>query len=1585
MKTRKTIRQHNTGNHRHNRQGITLLFVVSMIVLFLLMGTTFMIIANDYRRASKPRLLKNLNEVDSQALVQRAFFELIRGPELESVVSPLRTNDLLADMYGYGFKAVVVAGSAADANIPGTTNAATGHFIELELMDPIPGSGVINEVQNLLTGGLVDLNRHSGRFNGQVISFVTGAAKGISTRILDYQVDDQGDADPLNDDIKFVIELPSRIDRGSFSLAELNGAEIIINGKAFGGVGVGDFDQSATSTMAALGAEALLPNRVGESLDELIGRSFAPDENGVEQPVFGPGYLSFLSVDEDGKVMHNRLANLLGPNESYDGPDYQNMYLSGFDSMGNLIPSFQRPSLAAFHSSAPPAVGGPTFKFSVFDQRRTDLFPDLTDTFELEVDTDNDGVLDAFWMDIGLPIQTTPEGLRYRPLVAYRVIDQDGLVNLNLAGNLSDQRHSVAGVVIQGQGYGPAELAVSSGNNPILTAAQYTNLLEGNDTLGLSGRYGLGIDGAPLTGDEVPGGADRDEWSLRKLFGYPLPETTGNIGQMDGKVGGFFWGSAHNINGRFLINRASERVDANGNPIVLPHEDLNDPDFNNSLPGLDFAGFVLEDDTLTNSPYEANFAPGNLGGWESDDDDQLFGPLELEALLRPTDPDSKLLPGRLVDLLELDTDLRRSVTTESYEVPVAPLAVLDDDGRRVRLNTLIRDRLLEGGVAPGDADGEVEDLVREYLSPEILSGLKMNVNRVFGNGVDDDGNGVVDDPVSRDVNGKILSGEADQENVDQEDSPPMDLNNDHVIDVEDELARYQFAKQLYILMLLTTEDSQLSFASLNEYRTAVAQWCINVVDFRDPDSIHTPFEFDLNPWNGWSVDGVITPGETDPERAVVWGAERPELLLTESFASHDRRTQDLGTNGMVDLGMPADPNADEDFDSSFIPQSSVFLELYNPWTMDANNQVGPAELGDGTGVNLQQLAPDDMPVWRVGFKRPSDVAADPEAPFLRTVVFTNDDPNFTDGGTETFFTSVNTNVPIVQPGGYAVIGSAGNVPEANGEYRTTFGRLVGSTDGDLMLDQTRSITLAPSSDRTDSQIFRNEWDATLDTPAMVETGYQGIAVVIDMPRSLSVSDPTNGYDGMNNTSLTNNGDGHQLVAVQNEPLDATGREPEDAAAIWRNATTNNFRIVELQRLANPLAPWDAEANPYLTIDVISLDLTSYNGLTNDSINNLTDQNERSAAAGGVANGDTDFGSLERGEMEAMMSAPFGRESTGGTDGSGTEEPGGEHRFGFAFEETLGRVNTDFFNMPNLRWLTWNNRPYVSHLELTNVPISSPENLTADFSNRIETEDPYTSQVVDGGGTPLQSKFRHLLNFYGDQDASPMLGNFYRVLDFLEVPSRYVGTERWLNPTQFANNPFNFVSFYRYPGKINLNTIPNEQVYDALMGADVASLSFDDFNASRWRGGASDFFRPYRNSNEGNLVSSADATLVEPGVQCGLFRNDGSSPAVPLFETDSQDGYFQNAMRQRLGNLVTTRSSVFAIWITVGYFEVDENDENDGLRLDPNTGRGVEVGRESGGAVRNRGFYLFDRSIPVAYEPGKNHNIERAILVESFIE
>lgn len=51
--------------------------------------------------------------------------------------------------------------------------------------------------------------------------------------------------------------------------------------------------------------------------------------------------------------------------------------------------------------------------------------------------------------------------------------------------------------------------------------------------------------------------------------------------------------------------------------------------------------------------------------------------------------------------------------------------------------------------------------------------------------------------------------------------------------------------------------------------TAAAQWAANVNDFRDADSVFTRFEYDPNPSDGWSP----------PSGSVVWGTERPELVI----------------------------------------------------------------------------------------------------------------------------------------------------------------------------------------------------------------------------------------------------------------------------------------------------------------------------------------------------------------------------------------------------------------------------------------------------------------------------------------------------------------------------------------------------------------------------------------------------------------------------------------------------------------------------------------------------------------------------------
>ena len=103
-----------------NRQGITLLFVVSMIVLFLLMGTTFVVISNDYFKAARKRGQAKLHVVDHEATIRRAFYDVVRGPSLLNQSSPLRAHDLLSDQYGYGFKAFVTdAYDFADSNLDG--------------------------------------------------------------------------------------------------------------------------------------------------------------------------------------------------------------------------------------------------------------------------------------------------------------------------------------------------------------------------------------------------------------------------------------------------------------------------------------------------------------------------------------------------------------------------------------------------------------------------------------------------------------------------------------------------------------------------------------------------------------------------------------------------------------------------------------------------------------------------------------------------------------------------------------------------------------------------------------------------------------------------------------------------------------------------------------------------------------------------------------------------------------------------------------------------------------------------------------------------------------------------------------------------------------------------------------------------------------------------------------------------------------------------------------------------------------------------------------------------------------------------
>ena len=63
----------------------------------------------------------------------------------------------------------------------------------------------------------------------------------------------------------------------------------------------------------------------------------------------------------------------------------------------------------------------------------------------------------------------------------------------------------------------------------------------------------------------------------------------------------------------------------------------------------------------------------------------------------------------------------------------------------------------------------------------------------------------------------------------------------------------------------------------------------------------------------------------------------------------------------------------------------------------------------------------------------------------------------------------------------------------------------------------------------------------------------------------------------------------------------------------------------------------------------------------------------------------------------------------------------------------------------------------------------------------------------------------------------------------------------------------------------------------------------------------------------------------------------------------------------------------------GFTAADFAAHADGYQL------GAELGSDTGEIVRHRAFYIIDRSIPVGYERGQNHNVNRAILLKRFIE
>ena len=1809
--------------HRNNRRGITLLFVISMIVLFLLMGTTFMLVANDFYRDAKRRDRAQIKSIANTDVVEQAFYDLIRGPSLYNTNSPLRGHSILGDMYGYGYKGTVVVGVSTIPQTPSyypgassTLQSFPEQFYQLALLEYGTGA-TASGLTEVRTGDFIDpslVDIPDGEFNGQLLTFTTGLAKGLTTRIITHRTV----ADPLTTVLREVFVLRPVFDSTGASIFDVNtrtdefGAiildEYLINGREFSGHGAGVvtnntpepgnlpttadyFDNppvvydTAIHRMSDL---ALQPNRRGQSTQELT-RAFI-DSNGND--LYDTG-------EEENPLAY--LSQNTSPNEPYDALDFQNMFLSGFNYDMTATPPARSP-VASFHrnklfDSGVLADFSPreiTFRPLIVDEVNNvtglapgdgnididspanDYFPNGLGTFsaaDLDVDTDGDGELDAVWIDIGLPEQTAADGRRVRPLVAYRVVDMGGKLNINAMGQLAELYtgrgtfEPMSGTVAAlGKGQGPNEISLSGviSSVPDLvvgTPSAYERLI--NDRY--YGERPTGFENQPGT-DAEPG--NQTFSVFQKLYGYPLGDSfvptpggldsygriaigTRDVSAITPPVPGLIFPDNHpsapgNSNRSFddLLNDSPSVVVNN----TMPTTDLTSSNF----------GFSANTTLASVPSFGTSFSLSGSRG------DNLFNEADLERVLRLFDQDANLLSSRLMNLEDANfswtTPLpitgnvpRNMITSRSFDLSVPAAGGFEFVGATARLRTArvklehnpiatptytpfdaVGLNLLEGAT-PADVAADLLDR-NAFIDRDLILGGRMNINTPLGNGVDDnddfgddtnatvrttvfdlideyywnhdlatpawvfEGDPTVGGPGTRVQRAKPKPGQ----------SAPGDPNTAHVMDLDnggdalsfspaleptpptaprsnfigDQLAAQNYVRRLYLLALAVCGDqAPTGFTPLNGplstdetnrlYRRMIAQWAVNILDYRDQDSIHTPFFVDLDPFDatGWDADIDVFTGAADQaafdaardvtDTTVVWGVERPELLITETMATVDRRTENLDTDDNGAGGEfydPADPTLDDDYDTRLLPTTFACIELYNPWTVPTTNPLPagylptPMELIDvatNTGVDLEKIVGPaaDSPVWRMGVKnggggRP----ADETTLFDKLIYFVDapaagfaaddstSDPTI-DAAADVFYTSVGTslgyNMAPVAPGQFAVIGSSGEDSDP-ATYRTTFGRRIGAAEGSaasLQLAQTRSIELDPAANSINTYDFDGSSMSAQD-PILVNS----IAVIDSvLPggsspgvlRSLSLTAPNGGYEASTGAAtITNVGDGFAIDDTVSMPLD-TPLETE----FTENGVTKGARVLYLQRLANPLLSYHQVLNPYITIDTSAVDVLAYNGIPHQTVaglplfdndnDNLNDADMTTPLEPNITAGTTNFYSLERGENgeRELFRTDQGIPEVADTVVADT------HTFSFAMDHTLGTLN-DAFLRPTANpsstkpytWLAHNNRIFVSQNELGDVPITDSERLTLRFASGGTDADNIDAML----STLCRTDFNQL------PDLSNRLG---RILDFLEVPNKFAGDNYIVNNNPLVEGapldiegdyahrpvtvptsgppvispmdvafyaPFNYVPSFRSPGKINLNTIFHQEVWDALLGESVprgmtgyAGFGGPDFFAfiTDRQGTTMNAFTDaenfYATGSAGEYIPPANigtspllmgVFTARAGGQVGLMRDTLENSSAEDHADGSRNSYFNNEIRRRLGNLTTCRSSVFAIWITIGYFEVDS------------FGRlGSELGSDEGAPKRNRAFYMYDRSIPVAFEPGSNHNVDRGILLKSIIE
>lgn len=964
----------------------------------------------------------------------------------------------------------------------------------------------------------------------------------------------------------------------------------------------------------------------------------------------------------------------------------------------------------------------------------------------LEIDNDGDGELDSAWLDIGIPPIIGVNGKEIFPKAAILVTDLDGRLNINVHGSAVDgdllvgndeayPAPSIGGVVQyhlpRGASVGPASISLTRSllfgrettakalaNNALKTVSGVNQSSEEFVTSGIDNQ------GEPIeSGREVP----RIETEGR----YGGPIRTPNAGDAVYRSEAPRPGVLHkNDNGS--TDQSADRWRANlvqGLGTWKANDYFTNPGRYGSP--FDFKGRLrVWADPVSGQPVFYKPYWDEVARDSSDDNELIDDPYEVN-IAQPGASDNLFAAGDLEGLLRyFDSDSmklkRRLVTLLGTNAEINRLSVTTDSW----------DTPAVVGTAWEDVIGVFSNA--SAFAPETKMGLKLDLNRPFHK------------------------------------APNFSEPND-TTGIE---RRQLFAKQLYCLMVAIAEANG---ATLDDsLREQIAQYAINIVDFRDADSVMTPFDYDPSFGQGSS-----TWSTANTKR--VWGCERPELIITETFAGHDRKTTyDSDDNEFeqkdrpegvffVEIASPWNSKAYE-FDGSEAVAKYIDVDgndvLYrgNPLPVDLMTYDDPNNANDDqhperatSRIDLEKKVGND-PVWRLvsvkGIVGGIENAFGPDPVLSATHPgdkwMLDLDPSGTDGPTpdryfyfaKPYDDNDDPNAAGVQPphdtsGKTAVFWQHkhGDGSYSDGSRAEDSGGFDPGPDGYGVVGTPR---LFPGTSRADgaydnvvdTKFFRGFKGSrgqygTLTEPLLLEES-NGFIPDLDPYQQLSQQLNQIGSYVTGTDPITNPVQADSNYGTWSNPEDrAIDLERADEPLLGTNGTHANYAVIHLQRLANPSQPWNLQTNPYLTIDCMPVDLTVVNidgqtGVNMDDPEGSDSNNKQQGYRPNPA-------SMQRGGATATEAFDIWNRSP--LDRTTPLDLTNEDTF--VLQDTDKRnqgagtgnwlSSHGFWKEPAARvpnkpypWFPFFNRPFTSAAELSLVPIASPFHLTQRHSPATAT-------------------------------------------------------------------------------------------------------------------------------------------------------------------------------------------------------------------------------------------------------------------------